>query len=124
MFMTSTYNTQEEPIRAFLVGLDDIEHNIGELQGLVHSLSFEIAESYILLHSNRIPNSFSAPERQKKFMLVCNPSMRIALSLTLKSRQHNNEIGNALHIVLYSIETKLLSAFLEKELKQRKQSCR
>ena len=48
MFMASTYNTQEEPIRAFLVGLDDVNHNIGELQGLVHTLSFEIAESYIL----------------------------------------------------------------------------
>ena len=77
MFMTSTYNTQEEPIRAFLVGLDDVEHNIGELQGLVHTLSFEIAESYILPPSNRIPNFFSDLERLEKFILVCNPRCRL-----------------------------------------------
>ena len=66
MFMTSTYNTQEEPIRAFLVGLDDVEHNIGELQGLVHTLSFEIVESYILppfkAHSQFLLGSGKAKE--------------------------------------------------------------
>lgn len=42
------YNTEDEAVRAFLVGLDEVNHNIGELQGLVHTLSFEIVDSFIL----------------------------------------------------------------------------
>lgn len=46
--MSISYKTEEEPIRAFLIGLDDVNHNISELEGLVKTLDFEIVESNIL----------------------------------------------------------------------------